>query len=125
MASIRDKIIDLVSKNQRVALATDMYFYLDYLSIDTSDKDVVRLICKFNTNAHVQIKTTFSTPQHGGGLIEVILPYNKIYSVEALKCSDDLLEKFKREHPDQYHWWSKVNYVEGVFFNGGVMPPIK
>lgn len=122
--TIREKILELEKQKRRFAVMANFYTFLDMLAYDTKDPDNFRMICKFNTNAHTILEPTFGTPQHGTGLQEIIIPYNQVTAVVVMDVSEDLLNKFKKEMPEAYDWWSKVNYVEGVDFEGGVMPEI-
>ena len=111
---IRQQIIDLVSNKKKVIISADAYYFMDWLAIDTSDKDTVRLLVKFNTSAFVVAEPTFGSIQSGTGLQEVIIPYNQIHSVEALDASSTLLNEFKNKYPKAYEKWKNAHHVEGV-----------
>lgn len=122
--TIKEVIADMDKNKRRFTIMANFYTFLDILTYDLSDPDNFRMLCKFNTDPIPIVQATFGTPQHPNGLQEIIVPYSQIVAVIALDASQDLLDKFKKDYPAAYDWWSKVNYVEGVGFNGGVMDPL-
>lgn len=110
---IRNKIRELNTPNNKLVIATDIYYFLDGIIIDSTDDDVVKILAKFNTSALTDVEPTFGSIQHSSGLQEVIIPYEMIHSVSLLNASDSLMEKFRNTYPSFYEKYKNINKVEG------------
>ena len=130
--NIKQIIADCVQNHRRFAIMVDMYSYHDGLAYDLSDPDAVHMLCKYNNTALIKVEPTFGDIQTGTGLQEVIIPYDRINSVNCLDVSKTLLDKFEEEYPAEFNKWKYGNRVEGVSWDsagnvrgtGYVKPPV-
>ncbi len=112
--TIKEKIQECIDNNRRFSIMVDMYSYQDALVYDTSDPDCIRMLCKYNNTALINVEPTFGNVQTGTGLQEVIIPYDKINAINCLDVSEDLLTKFETKYPELYKVYKNSNKVEGV-----------
>lgn len=106
----------LLEKVPFVLCTKDGRCYNDVVFADFRNDTFVKIICKWVNPGYTSEIPTFGNPDSKTGLVEAVIPYDKLGAFVQMNPSPtgEMMQKLKTKYPKYFEMWSNTNITEAV-----------